>query len=104
MSTYVIADVDFWAGLPVPKIIYAGQDFEKAKAKFHKKFDEITGGNIKCVPYDYAQHLRKDATMDEVFEIVIKQVKETGRFDLDTEWCDDYDEPFCIRFEQRDDD
>ena len=42
--------------------------------------------------------------MDEVFEIVIKQVKETGRFDLDTDWCDDYDEPFCVRFEQRDDD
>ena len=104
MSTYVIVDIDYWAGLPVPKIIYAGQDFEKAKAKFRKEFDNITDGKLKNVPHEYAEHLGEDASMDDVFDAVIQEFQETGRVDLDTEWCDDYDEPYCIRFAKRDDD
>lgn len=117
MSTYVIVDIDYWGGSPVPKIIYAGQDFEKAKAKFRELFDCIAVKNGKCIniPSQYWPYIGKDLakepeyivrepTPDEVFERVMQVFDGKGRVDLNTEWVDDYDEPFCVRFERRNDD
>lgn len=62
MSTYVIVDVDYWGGRPVPKIIYAGQDFETAQAKFRELFDLIAVKNGKCIniPSQYWPYIGKD--------------------------------------------
>lgn len=98
MSTYVIVDVEYWGGLPRPKIKYAGQNEEKAKAQIRECLEDTAyfDGVLDIVPEYYEELMSPETTLDEAVEIVWNCMQKGEKVRIDTDWVRDYDEPFCI--------
>lgn len=120
MSTYVIVDVNYNCRGPQPHIVYAGNDGAFAVETFRRMFNGIAVVNGTCpkVPSAYWPYKNKDLTKEpecvlndpsanDVFDYMMKIFKDRGYVELNRDWIKDYDysqDPFYIRFEERDDD
>lgn len=98
MTTYVIVDVDYWAGLQRLSIKYAGQNEEKAKAQIKECLEDTAfyNGKLEIIPKDYKDLMSTETTVDEAVEIVWNSMQKGKKVHIDTNWVCDYDEPFCI--------
>ena len=98
MTTYVIVDVDYWAGMPRPIIKYAGHNEDKAKAQTRKCLEDTAffDGKLEIVPEHYEELMSPETTLDEAVEIVWSKMQQGEKVHIDTDWVRDYDEPFCI--------
>ena len=99
MKTYVVSNIDYWGSMPKVKIFYAGSNYEKAKAVFKEHFDDIAWYNGKFETQFPLEDEFEDTSYDGVFNELLSRVEKGKKVEIDPEWVDDYDEPFCLTFE-----
>ena len=103
MATYVISEIDYWAGNPIIKIRYAGQDRGEAIKVFDTHFKLSCWNTSKNEWYmispEVAEEVGEDQSYETVLKYLIRKVDDEGKVVIDSDWDDgEGDYPLYLQF------
>lgn len=103
MSTYVISEIEDWAGNPTIKIRYAGQDRDKAIEEFDKYFKRNCWNSEEnkwfMISPEVAEEVGEDQSYETVLKYLIRKVDDEGKVEIDSDWDDgEGDYPLYLQY------
>lgn len=108
MATYVVSEIDYWAGAPRIKFCYAGQDRMEAINEFDKCFKHSCWNPDKnewfMISPDVANEVGENQSYENVLKHLIRKMDDEGNVEIDSDWDDgEGDYPLYLRFIKVDD-